>query len=231
LLALGLFREPVFAVACFAGFFAGAAMFGAIIHVTLLLQWGRGLDATTAGLSLITMSGGWSLGGVVAGQLLNRVGFWRMATFGLLIMTAGYAALAARPDAPFTYLTPVGGTIGIGMGLSTVTLIVAVQTLIRRELRGIATSSVLFFRNIGATLGVAVMGAVLTSRLGVELGGLDRGSGALTPRLAAELVDAIGVVFWLGTTAALFGLVATWFLPDGSPASAAALRGPEELPG
>src|SRR5262249_37407801 len=187
--------------------------------VTLLLQWGRGVDATTAGLSLITMSGGWSLGGVVAGQLLNRVGFWRMATIGLLIMTAGYAALAARPDATFAYLRTVGGTIGIGMGLSTVTLIVAVQTLIGREQRGIATLLVLFCRSTGATCGGAVLGAVLPPRLGVELGGLDRGSGALPPRLAAELVDAMGVVFWLGTTAALFGLVATWFLPDGSPAS------------
>jgi hypothetical protein len=115
------------------------------------------------------------------------------------------------------------------MGLATITLIVAVQALIRREQRGIATAAVLFFRNIGATLGVAVMGGVLTARLGVELGELGDGRASLPAPAAAALVAAIGVVFWLGTGATVLGLLATLFLPRGAPAAAA--EAPEGLAG
>jgi EmrB/QacA subfamily drug resistance transporter len=227
LLAVGLFREPSFAVGCISSFFAGAAMFGALIHVPLLIQWGRGTDATTAGVSLMTMSGGWSLGGLVAGQLLNRLGFWWLGVLGMGVMTAGYAALAAHPDGTWGFLMTVGGAIGLGMGLSTVTLIVAVQTLVRPERRGIATAAVLFFRSIGGTLGVAAMGALLTARLGVQARALDAGARSLPPSFAAALVEAMGPVFWLGAGATVLGLVATGFLPRGSPAAPAV----EHLPG
>jgi MFS family permease len=220
LLGLALFREPVVAVACTTGFFAGAAMFGALVHVPLLAQWGRGTDATTAGVSLMTMSGGWSLGGLAAGQLVNRFGFWRLAVLGMAVMTAGYVALALGPGADWDVLMTIGGAIGVGMGLSTVTLIVAVQTLIRVEQRGVATSAVLFFRNVGATLGVAAMGAVLTARLGLRASALGEGMRTLPAPLAATLVGEMGFVFWLGAGATLLGLAATCFLPDGSPVAA-----------
>lgn len=229
LLPLGLFREAAFAVPCTAGFFAGAAMFGALIHVPLLVQWGQGTSATTAGLSLMAMSTGWSAGGLAAGQLVNRLGFWRLTVFGMTVMSAGYVTLATRPDASWTALMAIGGVIGTGMGLTAITLIVAVQTLIRREQRGVATSAVLFFRNVGATLGVAAMGAVLTARLGVQATGLGEGVRTLPAPLAAALVAEMGVVFWLGAGATLLGLAATCFLPGGSPAEAAAAR--EEVAG
>jgi len=222
LLALALFREAPFTVACSAGFFAGAAMFGALAHIPLLVQWGRGTDATTAGLALMTMSTGWSVGGLAAGQLVNRLGFWRLAVLGMAVMSVGYVALAARPHATWGMLLLMGGVIGVGMGLSTITFIVAVQTLIRREQRGVATSAVLFFRNVGATIGVAVMGAVLTTRLGAQALGLGEGIRTLPPPVAATFVGEMGVVFWLGAGATLLGLAATCFLPGGSPVSAAA---------
>jgi Na+/melibiose symporter-like transporter len=219
LLALDLFRERPFRVGCAASFFSGAAMFGALIHVPLLIQWGRGTDATTAGISLMTMSSGWSVGGFAAGLLLNRLGFWWLGVLGMAGMTAGYAALAAHAGGSWSFLLVVGAAIGLGMGLSTVPLVVAVQTLIRPERRGIATAAVLFFRSIGGTLGVAAMGAVLTGRLGVRARALEAGGAvALPPALAAALVDAMGPVFWLGVAAAVLGLLATGFLPGRSPA-------------
>jgi len=231
LLPFGLFREAPFAAGCAAGFFAGAAMFGALLHVPLLVQWGQGTDATTAGLALMAMSGGWSAGGLVAGYLVNRLGFWWLSVGGMALMTAGYAAFALHPDATWGVLMGIGAAVGIGMGLASITLIVAVQTLIRREQRGVATSGVLFFRNIGATLGVALMGATLTARLGVELGGLGEGARSIPPSLAAALVSGMGAVFWLGTGAAILGFAATLFLPSGSPVSAATAPKPEEVVG
>lgn len=228
LLPLGLFREASFAAGSAAGFFSGAAMFGALVHVPLLVQWGQGTDATTAGLALMTMSGGWSAGGLVAGQIINRIGFWGLTVGGMALMTAGYVTLALRPDMTWGMLMGTGGAIGVGMGLTSITLIVAVQTLIRLERRGVATSGVLFFRNIGATLGVAVMGATLTARLGAQASGLGGGVRTLPPALAASLVAGMGAVFWLGAAAAALGLVATWFLPRGSLRSVAAAVEPVE---
>ena len=202
-------------------------MFGALIHVPLLVQWGRGADATTAGLALMTMSTGWSVGGLVAGQLLNRMGFRALALAGAALMTLGYAALALRPDVDWGSLLVVGGAIGVGMGLISITLVVAVQTVIAPARRGVATSGLLFFRNIGATLGVALMGATLTARLGVRLAGLEEGARHLPADLVPVLVEGIGRVFWLGVGATALTLAATCFLPHGTPRSASvAAAGP-----
>lgn len=223
LIGLGLFRERPVGAACAASFFGGAAMFGALVHVPLLVQWGRGADATTAGLSLMTTSVGWSAGGLVAGQVLNRLGFWRLALLGSATMAAGSAALALRPAAPWRYLLAAGGAIGVGMGLAPITLIVAVQTLVGGEQRGIVTSALLFFRNVGATLGVAAMGALLAARLDVGAppagGGID-----LRAALGRTLVAGIGAVFWLGTAATLLALAAAWLLPSTTPACVAGRR-------
>jgi MFS family permease len=221
LLPLDLFREASFAAGSAAAFFSGAAMFGALVHVPLLVQWGQGTDATTAGLALMTMSTGWSAGGLVAGQLLNRLGFRALSIAGAAFMTLGYAALALRPEMSWTSLLVVGGAVGIGMGLISITMVVALQTTVAPARRGVATSGLLFFRNIGATLGVALMGATLTARLGLRLAGLEEGARRLPADLVPELLRGIGVVFWLGVGATVLALLATCFLPDGTPRSAA----------
>ena len=156
LLPFSLFRETPFAAGSAAAFFSGAAMFGALVHVPLLVQWGRGTDATTAGLALMTMSTGWSVGGLVAGQALNRLGFRALALAGAALMTLGYAALAApagrRLDGPSWSSAGRSGSAWVS---SPSPWSSAIQTAIEPARRGVATSGLLFFRNIGATLGVA----------------------------------------------------------------------------
>ena len=229
LLPLTLFREAPFVAGSAAAFFSGAAMFGALVHVPLLVQWGRGTDATTAGLALMTMSTGWSVGGLVAGQVLNWLGFRTLSITGAAFMTLGYAALALRPDVDWAGLLVIGGAIGIGMGLLSITLVVGLQSAVEPARRGVATSGLLFFRNVGATLGVALMGATLTARLGVRLAGLEEGARHLPADLVPALVRGIGFVFWLGVGATALTLLATCFLPDGTPRSAAAPASGEAL--
>jgi MFS family permease len=220
LLPFSLFADLPFVASSVAAFFSGAAMFGALVHVPLLVQWGRGTDATTAGLSLMTMSTGWSVGGLIAGQLMNRIGFRPISFSGAVLMTVGYTALALRPDVAWLGLMVVGGAIGVGMGLLSITMVVGIQTAIEPARRGVATSGVLFFRNLGATLGVAVMGATLTAHLGGRLAGLEEGARHLPPDLVPVLVEAIGFVFWLGVGATVLTLIAAFFMPDGTPRSA-----------
>src|SRR5262245_21769218 len=229
LLPLALFREAPFAAGCVAAFFSGVAMFGALVHVPLLVQWGQGTDATTAGLALMSMSTGWATGGLVAGQALNRLGCRALSITGAAFMTLGYAVLALRPDVAWASLLVVGGAIGVGMGLLSITVVVATQSTIEPARRGVATSGLLFFRNIGATLGVALMGATLTARPGVRLAGLEEGAQHLPPDLAPALIRAMGLVFWLGAGATALTLLATCFLPDGTPRSASAPASGEAL--
>jgi MFS family permease len=230
LLPLGLLGERPFAAGSAAAFFSGAAMFGALVHVPLLVQWGQGTDATTAGLALMTMSTGWSAGGLFAGQVLHRVGFRGLTVTGAALMSVGYTGLALRPGMSWASLLAVGGLIGIGMGLLSITLVLTVQTVIAPVRRGVATAGILFFRNVGATLGVAVMGAMLTARLGVRLAGLGEGGAGAPPALGAPLVDGLGAVFWVGASATVLGLVATGFLPGRAPREAP-LAVPEDLAG
>src|SRR4029079_6173574 len=121
LLPFSLFADLPFVASSVAAFFSGAAMFGALVHVPLLVQWGRGTDATTAGLSLMTMSTGWSFGWLIAGQLMNRIGFRPISFSGAVLMTVGYTALALRPDVAWLRLLVVGGRIGGGAVLLSLT--------------------------------------------------------------------------------------------------------------
>jgi EmrB/QacA subfamily drug resistance transporter len=217
LLPLSLFRERVFVAAGVVSFLTSAAMFGALVHVPLLVQWGQGTDATTAGLSLTTMSTGWSIGALVAGQFMNRTGFQGLVVGGAALLTAAYVGLALAAGAPWPVLMWIGGGAGLGMGMTSITLVVAVQTLVSRAQRGTATAGILFFRNVGATLGVAAMGAVLTTRLGGGLTHLGAEAGPVPAELARSLVTEVGRVLWLGAGMAGLALGATFFLPAGSP--------------
>jgi len=229
LLSLSLFRERICAVGAIVSFFSAAAMFGALVHVPILVQWGQGTDATTAGLTLVAMSTSWSVGGLLASQVMHRTGFAPLSVGGMALMTAGYLGLALRPDASWRLLLWIGGLTGLGMGLVSVTLVVAVQTLVGVERRGMATAGLLFFRNVGATLGVAVMGAVLTARLGIGLADLGAGSGGLPPGLAAQLGAEMGRAWWVGAGAAAVALVATFSLPRRLPADTPIPRRVESL--
>ena len=142
LLPFSLFREMPFAAGSAAAFFSGAAMFGALVHVPLLVQWGRGTDATTAGLALMTMSTGWSVGGLVAGQGLNRLGFRALALAGAAPDDARLRRSRAPADVGWTGASWwSGGAIGVGMGLLSITLVVGIQTAIEPAPRGMATSA------------------------------------------------------------------------------------------
>ena len=110
-------------------FFSGAAMFGALVRVPLLVQWGRGTDATTAGLSLMTMSTGWSVGGLVAGQGPEPARLPHARARGGRPHGA-WATWRSRsiPTSGGSGSWWSEGAIGVGMGLLSITLVVGVQT-------------------------------------------------------------------------------------------------------
>ena len=161
-----LFRNRVVAVAIIVGFLAGIAMFAAITFVPLLAQGVLGANATEAGTFLMPLMLSWVFSSIIGGRLLIRVGSRSLVVAGLVLMFAGFAALAT-----FTRATPraviIGELIliGAGLGLTMLTLLIASQHSVPREQLGITTSLNQFSRSIGGTVGVALLGAFLTAGL------------------------------------------------------------------
>ena len=238
-----LLRNRVVAVAVTAGFLAGVAMFGVITFVPLFAQGTLGATAVEAGSLLTPLMLSWVLVAIVGGRLLLRIGYRPTSLIGFAVLTLGMTLLALYDrGAPRAWLYFDLCVIGAGLGLTMLTLLIAVQQSVRREQLGIATSLNQFARSIGGAVGVAVMGAVLSAGLAAELGAAARaGAGGLTEERAAELAanpnalvepsaqaalaapalealrDAlaasVGRVFWTGAVVSALALLVTFALP------------------
>lgn len=238
-----LFRNRVVAVGVAAGFLAGVAMFGAITFVPLFAQGSLGATATEAGSLLMPLMLSWVLVAIVGGRVLLRIGYRPTCIAGFVMLTAGMALLSTyRRGWPRAWLYFDLCVIGAGLGLTMLTLLIAVQQSVSREQLGIATSLNQFSRSIGGAVGVAVMGAVLSAGLASHLGEAARaGAAGLTEERAAELAanpnalvepsaqaalppatldalrDALARsvhrVFWAGTAVSALALLVTFALP------------------
>jgi len=165
ILSLDLFQNRVFAVTNVVGFLMGLGMFGAIMFLPLFMQGVIGISATKSGNTMIPMMFAMMLTSMLGGQLVTRIGFRTQCAAGMGIMAIGFYLLSMM-----TVNTTQTGVIssivvlGLGMGLVMPTLTIAVQSVFPPELRGVVTSSSQFFRSIGGTLGVTLLGVVLNHR-------------------------------------------------------------------
>jgi EmrB/QacA subfamily drug resistance transporter len=209
---LDLFADPVIAAAVLAGFFAGMGMFGAISYVPLYAQGVRGTGPTGAGLSLAPLMLGWVVFSVVGGRLLLRFGYRPTTLSGLALMTAGFTLLSLLPrQAAPIWLHAELMVVGAGLGLTMLTLLIAVQQAAPRPRLGVATSVNQLARSVGGAIGVAVMGVALALGLAARtrgLGAVDPAAlvepasrAALDPATRAVLQDALA-----GALRSVFGL-------------------------
>ncbi|MEO8378461.1 MAG: MDR family MFS transporter [Acidobacteriota bacterium] len=163
---LALFRNRVISVAVVIGFLAGIAMFAAITFVPLLAQGVLGATATQAGSFLTPLMLSWVLMSIVGGRLLIRFGTRVLVLTGLLLMLAGFGALATfTRDTPRPLMIVELIFIGAGLGLVMLTLLIASQHSVSRDQLGITTSLNQFSRSIGGAMGVAILGALLAAGL------------------------------------------------------------------
>ncbi|NPV57506.1 MAG: MFS transporter [Anaerolineae bacterium] len=233
ILPLRLFPNRVFVIAILGVFFSGWAAFGTISYVPLFVQAVLGTSATQAGITLAPMSLVWTLASIICGRILLRVGYRALILVGMTSLLAGALLMLTIG----VQTTPVDimlytSLMGIGMGLTLPAFTIAIQAIVRREELGVATSSLEFGLNIGGTLGVSVMGAMLSARLAALLlrAGIDPAQvslGALIDPLpgasaVAEgplrlaLSGAIVSMFVLAVIPALCGLVVALFIPPGN---------------
>ncbi|MFH5800100.1 MDR family MFS transporter [Haladaptatus sp. CMAA 1911] len=148
-------------------FCLGIGMFGATIYLPVFLQTVLGASATNSGLLLFPLVGGMLVTSAVTGQLMTRLGRYKMfAVIGTVVGTAGYWLLHTMgPATTSTESTAFMFLTGMGLGFVMPVLTVAVQNAVDREDLGVATTSVTFSRSLGSSIGVAVFGALLTNQL------------------------------------------------------------------
>lgn len=170
IIPFSMFRNRTVSVAVAAGFLAGIAMFGGISFIPLFAQGSLGMTATQAGSLLTPLMLSWVSMSIIGGRLLLKVGFKSITLAGFIVMTVGFVMLAVfRRDTPSVWLYVDLVLIGCGLGLTMLTLLIAVQQAVQRTQLGVATSLNQFSRAIGGAFGVAIMGAVLTSGLASNL--------------------------------------------------------------
>jgi EmrB/QacA subfamily drug resistance transporter len=178
IIPFSLFDNRVVAVGSITSFLIGAGMFGAITFIPLFVQGTLGGTATDAGTALTPFLLGWVTLAIVGGRLMLKIGYRPTVLAGLLLLTMSFATLLMFNQAtPRWLLMTTMGLMGSGMGLVMFALLVTTQNSVPRNQLGTATSFNQFARSIGATVGVAVMGAVLTIGLTSHIDDIQRASG------------------------------------------------------
>ncbi len=166
-----LFKNRVFAVCTAATFVSGAGMFAGSVYIPLFMQGVLNFSATNAGLVLTPMTIAMVIGSGTAGQLISRTGKYKwMTVAGLICATTGLGLLSfmdARSSQVYGMVSM--SVVGLGLGLSFPTLVLATQNAVPHAMMGVTTSLNQFARSVGGTIGVAIMGSILIRRLDHEL--------------------------------------------------------------
>ena len=166
ILPLPLSRDRLFATSITHGILSGWALFGCLSFIPLFVQSVLGTTATEAGITIAPMLLGWVAASIIGTRMLLIIGYRRLAIGGTALLTLGTLLLAGiNANTSRTLLMVFVSLMGIGMGLSIPSFLIAVQTTVARLQLGTATSTIQFSRSIGGTLGVSVMGAALSARL------------------------------------------------------------------
>jgi len=229
---LELWRNATIVTANLGGFAIGVVMMGTIAFLPAYVQGVMGYGPSMTGTLLTVMSLGWSIFSSLAGRVMIHTSYRFTAVSGAAALLLGNAMLLAL-DAGRGALWAGAGAflVGVGMGQLNSTYLVATQGSVGHTLRGAATASAIFSRNIGNALGSALFGAVLNLAIVQALpegsAGLNRLlepdlraalSAAEVERLGAPIASATGAIFAICVAiAALVIMIARRYPPGVGP--------------
>ncbi|MGL3149006.1 MDR family MFS transporter [Microbacterium sp. A82] len=180
---LGLFRDRQFFLSTAVGFILGFVLIAVLSFMPTVLQMGKGQSAAVAGLLITPMNGGWIVVSLIVGVLVSRTGRYKAwMTIGSILASIAVISLGLlRPDTPIWMVSLVLLVLGIGMGMCFNLLIVVAQNAVSRDVLGTATGAHNYVREVGAAVGVAVVGALFTMSLHSRLTEVYRSYGYSTP--------------------------------------------------
>lgn len=164
ILSLDLFRNQVFTVTAIISFLLGLALFGSIMFFPLFLQGVLGFSTVQSGNAMMPMMFAMVLASILGGRLINKVSFRTMLMCGMSLMALSLYLLSTMTvKATFLSASINIVILGLGMGLLSPTVTLAVQGSFPAQQRGVATSATQFSRSIGGTLGMTVLGVVFNN--------------------------------------------------------------------
>ncbi|WP_240665870.1 MDR family MFS transporter [Agromyces sp. LHK192] len=193
LIPLKLFRSSTFSMATVIGVFVGFGMFGAMMTIPLFLQLVFGATPTESGLQMLPMILGMMAASIGSGQIIARTGRYRMfPILGTLFLAGGFLVLTfIRYDSTYWYMAGAMLLIGLGLGQLMQTLTIASQNSVGLRDMGVATSASTFFRQIGGTLGTAVLLSLLFTVMPQNITGSLSDEATLSDALDAALDPAV----------------------------------------
>jgi EmrB/QacA subfamily drug resistance transporter len=199
----------ILATTALVSFGIGAVMFGLTAYVPTYLQGALSTSPVLAGLALAALTIGWPISASQAGRLYLRIGFKATALIGVTVAVLGLGILTVTAATPTLVLVAASCfVVGLGLGLVATPTLIAAQSSIEWNQRGVVTGANLFARSIGSALGVAVFGAVANSiRTGSSEGVTD----------AQATVSASGGVFLAVLIAAVLTMLAVVAMPSTAP--------------
>jgi len=165
ILPLRFFKNTNFVKIIIISMLFGSAFMGSILYLTQFNQQVFGATPTDSGLMLLPMVGGIMLSSITAGQLISRIGRYKIfMQIGFSVATVAMIFLTTlTPESSYAYEAAIMVVLGLGMGVAMPVLNLAVQNEFAQAELGIATSSNQLFRSLGSTIGTAVFGAMLTA--------------------------------------------------------------------
>ena len=183
-------------------FGVGAVMLGLTTYVPTFLEGSLKTSPLLAGLALAALTIGWPISASQAGRFYLRIGFRNTAMIGISITVIGAAVLALTASTPNILLVAVACFIvGLGLGLVATPSLIAAQTSVEWNERGVVTGTNLFARSIGSSIGVAVFGAIANA---IYASGPSGGPDPQTTTLASSAVFLAVLVSAVLTVVAVF---------------------------
>ncbi|MCX6490949.1 MAG: MDR family MFS transporter [Rhodococcus sp.] len=172
LIPMRFFRNPLFSLCIAVSVIAGAAMFGGISLLPQYLQVVKGSSPTLAGYQTLPLVGALMIASIVSGSIISKTGRYKIfpivgtALMAIAMFTFHYV----HADTPLWQTMVVMGVFGLGLGSMMQPLTLAIQNAMPPKDMGVSTSAATFFRQIGATVGVAVFLSMLFTQLTPKTG-------------------------------------------------------------
>jgi len=239
IIPLSLFRNRLFVLTTGIGFVLGIGMFAAIGFMPTFLQMASGTSAAQSGLLMIPMMAGMMGSSIVSGILVSRSGRYKAYPIAgiAIVILALLAMTTLAASTPIWLICAFLAVFGIGLGLVMQIIVLVAQNAVPADTIGTATSTNNYFREVGASLGTAVFGALFTTRLTERLLDVFSGAGAdaadaqasassIDPQTLAALpepvregiigayADALAPVFWYVIPFMAVGLVLALFIRE-----------------
>ncbi len=199
-----LLQIPVIRGGIAIGSLTGIVMYGLTTYVPPLVQGVEGGSPVDAGAAVAAMSIGWPIGSVLGGRLMLRFGTRRIVVVGSALTALGCALVTQLPTiTPLWYAMVATGLTGFGMGLGSTVIMVSTQGSVAWNRRGTTTGLVQFSRSIGGSIGIGLMGGILTAAVGTHSAQIldpftrDQLSAVDLATTRAALQSGLSVIFWI----------------------------------